>query len=228
MHLLRDIHELTEDYPDDSDVHQWADAVYDLYEEAKAYIGPSSHLQPGEKEKERIAKQAYCEDKLRSLCSPWVRTDRPMRKLCSRIVNYLQELFVFIRFEGIPSDNNGAERILRHTPCPEENLWRNTIIKRFKNPIHSLIAVFYLASPREKSSPRVSTPFSLMSVSVSCYSKSYNLTISAILGRILVNISTRPAKTAPKHKFYEPNSKNWHGSCFIYLGFGFYSRHCSW
>lgn len=24
-------------------------------------------------------------------------------------------LFVFVRFEGIPSDNNAAERILRHT-----------------------------------------------------------------------------------------------------------------
>lgn len=115
VHLLRDIHKLKEDFPDDREVKRWAEAVHTIYEEAKAYGGPTPTLQPGTKEQVRIGKQAYFEEKLRTVCSSWVKTDKPMRKLCSRIITYLQELFVFIRFEGIPSDNNGAERILRHT-----------------------------------------------------------------------------------------------------------------
>lgn len=115
VHLLRDMHDVQEEYPDDPEVNQWVNRVTAIYEEAKAYGGPPSLLQPGEKEQERVAKQAYFEKKLRAICLPWVGTKTPMRKLSSRMLTYLQELFVFIRFEGIPSDNNGAERILRHT-----------------------------------------------------------------------------------------------------------------
>jgi len=115
VHLLRDIHTLKESYPDNSDLCRWAGTIQDIYEEAKAYPGPTDTLPPGRKEEERIAKQGYFEDKLREICKPWVGQDVPMNVLCSRALKYLQELFVFIRFEGIPSDNNGAERILRHT-----------------------------------------------------------------------------------------------------------------
>ena len=93
----------------------WARNVHAIYEEAKAYPGPNSNLPVGLREQERINKQGYFENKLRIICAPLVKTEKPMSILCSRIIKHLQELFVFIRFEGIPSDNNAAERILRHT-----------------------------------------------------------------------------------------------------------------
>lgn len=33
-------------------------------------------------------------------------TDLPMAILCARVITYLQELFIFIRFPNIKSDNN--------------------------------------------------------------------------------------------------------------------------
>jgi transposase len=115
VHLLGDISDLKDFYPDDKEVDKWAKQVHAIYEEAKAYPGPGDDLPSGVREQERISKQRYFEDKLRIVCTPWVKTDKPMSILASRIIKHLQELFVFVRFEGIPSDNNSAERILRHT-----------------------------------------------------------------------------------------------------------------
>src|SRR3989338_9879520 len=115
VHLLGDISDLEAFYPDDQEMKMWARNVHAIYEEAKAYPGPNSNLPVGLREQERINKQGYFENKLRIICAPLVKTEKPMSILCSRIIKHLQELFVFIRFEGIPSDNNAAERILRHT-----------------------------------------------------------------------------------------------------------------
>lgn len=115
VHLQGDISDLKELYPGDKEVDKWAKQIRAIYEEAKAYPGPSNNLSAGLKEQEKITKQRYFEDKLRTVCAPLVKTEKPMSVLCSRIIKHLQELFVFVRFEGIPSDNNAAERILRHT-----------------------------------------------------------------------------------------------------------------
>lgn len=115
VHLLGDISDLDDLYPGDKEVDKWARQVHAIYEEAKAYTGPPDNLPDGVREQERINKQSYFEDKLRIICAPLVKTDKPMSILCSRIIKHLQELFVFVRFEGIPPDNNAAERILRHT-----------------------------------------------------------------------------------------------------------------
>lgn len=115
VHLLGDISDLDDLYPGDKEVDKWARQVHAIYEEARVYTGPPDNLPSGMREQERINKQRYFEDKLRVVCAPWVKTDKPMSILCSRIIKHLQELFVFVRFEGIPPDNNAAERILRHT-----------------------------------------------------------------------------------------------------------------
>ena len=49
-----------------------------------------------------------------SVCLPYLKTESPVSTLSGRIVKYISELFTFIRFEGISSDNNSAERALRH------------------------------------------------------------------------------------------------------------------
>ncbi len=115
VHLLRDIKKLKEDYKKHPPLNRWAKQVKQIYDEAKAYQGPESTLSVREKEQERIFKQQYFEEKLRVLVKPWVARESPMSTLCGRITKHLQELFVFIRFEGVPSDNNTAERMVRHT-----------------------------------------------------------------------------------------------------------------
>lgn len=115
VHLLRDIKKLKEQYSKHPPLNIWAKRIKQLYDEAKGYHGPGHTLSVRAKEQERIAKQQYFEEKLRIITKPWIQKDSPMSTLSGRIIKHLQELFVFIRFEGIPSDNNTAERILRHT-----------------------------------------------------------------------------------------------------------------
>lgn len=115
VHYLRDIHELKEQYPKDRNLMNWAKQVETIYQEAKRYPGPDPSLPAGIKEQERIAKQQEFEGRLRNLCLPCVKAETPMNVLAVRAISYLSEMFVFIRFEDIPSDNNAAERVLRHT-----------------------------------------------------------------------------------------------------------------
>jgi len=115
VHLLRDIKKLKEDYKKHPPLNRWAKQVKQIYDEAREYPGPDPTLSVRAKEQERIYKQQYFEEKLRKVIKPWVEKDSPMSTLCGRITKHLQELFVFVRFEGVPSDNNTAERMVRHT-----------------------------------------------------------------------------------------------------------------
>jgi transposase len=106
-HLLRDIHNLKELYPDDKELRDWAEAVHEIFEKAKAFSSP--------KERERLRKKQHFEDKLLQLCRPFLeRPDAVQRRLCKRINSFLSELFVFVADPAVPADNNGAERSLRH------------------------------------------------------------------------------------------------------------------
>lgn len=114
VHLLRDVHALTEQYPKDRPLRRWATKIHTLYEEATQYAGPDPSLPEGTKQQERRTTQQLFENRLRTLCAPWAQTNAPMSTLAARAITFLQELFVFIRFPDIPSDNNAAERALRH------------------------------------------------------------------------------------------------------------------
>ena len=106
-HLLRDIHDLQGLYPDDGQLAQWAEAVQGLYVEAKAFAHP--------KEKQRRAAQQAGEQRLLAIGRPFL-DDRAaaQAKLCRRIERHIKELFVFVGEPAAPSDNNAAERSLRH------------------------------------------------------------------------------------------------------------------
>ena len=56
----------------------------------------------------------YFEKQLREIVLPHVQTETPMATLSARMIRFLPELFVFIRFEGVAADNNSAERAVRH------------------------------------------------------------------------------------------------------------------
>ena len=107
-HLLGDISDLVKVYPGDGQMEAWADSVKRLYRKAKLY----SKLQTSERKHEA---RRYFERELSALCEPGLRNkDSPQHTLCKRIDKYIGELFVFVGQQGVPSDNNAAERDLRH------------------------------------------------------------------------------------------------------------------
>ena len=105
-HLLRDIHDLRGLYPDDGSLSQWAEAVHQLYCQAKAFTHPS--------ERKRRAAQLALERRLLALCQPHLDDPSSVQaKLCRRIDRHIKELFIFVTEPETPPDNNAAERSLR-------------------------------------------------------------------------------------------------------------------
>ncbi len=106
-HLLRDIHDQRTRYPDAAPLARWADAVHGIYDRAKAFTHPQA--------KPRRTAQLTLERQLLAICQPFL--DDPsatQAKLCRRIERHIRELFVFVAEPAAPSDNNAAERSLRH------------------------------------------------------------------------------------------------------------------
>ena len=106
-HLLRDIHKLKALYPEDAVLAKWANGVRWLYDRARAWAAAGARL-PARGE-------LVLERRLLKLCRPF-REDpmAPQAKLCRRIERHIKELFVFVTHPDTPSDNNAAERSLRH------------------------------------------------------------------------------------------------------------------
>ena len=106
-HLLRDIHALCAVYPDDAGLEGWAAAVHTLYHEAKAFAHPDERV----RERQRLKVEKH----LLQACRPFV--DDPLAvqaRLCRRIHRFIRELFLFVQYPEVPSENNAAERSLRH------------------------------------------------------------------------------------------------------------------
>ena len=110
VHLLRDLHELKEKHPENEPVLQWAGDVRALYDEAKAAL-------PGIKERpdqERKALYNSLVERVQKLALPYARNqEHPCWALAKRLLRHQDELFQFVRRDGVPADNNLAERSLR-------------------------------------------------------------------------------------------------------------------
>src|SRR3989344_7888955 len=115
VHFLRDVKKIEEDNSTDRKLKTWANNIHSLYEEAKSYPGPAPNLPPGLKEQERTLKEGYFKQKLKSLCDPYLKTITPQATLSARAIRFLPEMFTFVKFEGVNSDNNMAERAVRKT-----------------------------------------------------------------------------------------------------------------
>jgi transposase len=106
-HLLRNIHELKAVCPDDAGLFQWAADVHQLYAEAKAFVSPQAQ--------QRRQAQLRLEEKLLALCRPFLNDPSAVQgQLCRRIERFIKELLVFVAHPEVPSENNAAERSLRH------------------------------------------------------------------------------------------------------------------
>lgn len=113
VHFLRDIHDLKKLHPDDAQLWQWAKEVKLVYERAKATPACDPLLPMNKQHAQRVALQHAFEQELWALCAPFAHTPALMHTLCERVERFLPELFVFVAYPGVPSDNNLAERSVR-------------------------------------------------------------------------------------------------------------------
>ena len=106
VHLLRDIHDLKTLYPQDHNLAQWAASVHRIYLAAKTFVHPQA------RQSQRA--QRRLERRLLAQCRPFLEDPAAVQgKLCRRIEQHINELFVFVAQPAVPADNNAAERSLR-------------------------------------------------------------------------------------------------------------------
>jgi transposase len=109
-HLLRDVHDLRLAHPTDRDVQAWAAGVHDVYLRAMAWR--QEHPDAAVIERQRASERFAGESE--AVCGPYREAAVPQRTLSARMAKHLHELFVFVVEPDVPSDNNEAERSLRH------------------------------------------------------------------------------------------------------------------
>lgn len=106
VHLLRDVHALTQGHPTEG-VRLWAAKLRALYDEAKAFRSDD----PKARARERVRLQ----QETTALCAPYVNACLPQSVLCKRLVAFESEMYTFVEFPQVPSENNAAERSVRPT-----------------------------------------------------------------------------------------------------------------
>lgn len=104
VHLLRDVSELKHKTPTKG-VLAWAAKLRDIYDRAKAF----SSACPKTRQAARLTFQA----ELLELAAPYVDACLPQSVLAKRLVQFEAELFTFVEYPQVPSENNAAERSVR-------------------------------------------------------------------------------------------------------------------
>jgi hypothetical protein len=108
VHLLRDLKHLREKHPENKSVAEWVGRIKSIYEEAKV-VARGEHDQM-----DRCRMRQHFEARMLRLATPYLHAKKaPQRVLAKRIESFLGELFPFVDCEGVPSDNNAAERAVR-------------------------------------------------------------------------------------------------------------------
>ena len=104
VHLLRDLHALTDLHPVSVEVRAWKDALVDLYQRGKAARGDPQAA--------RLAAQLQTD--LVDLAHVFVGVPgHPCVTLAKRLLRHQGELFTFLTAPGVAPDNNAAERAVR-------------------------------------------------------------------------------------------------------------------
>ncbi len=110
VHMLRDLHALKEEQADNVEAVAWATAVGKLYEEAQTWLReqPAPTVAQRRRQYRSLVTQAcglgeqYAQKKA-----------HPCATLAKRLLRHQEELFQFVLREGLPADNNLAERSIR-------------------------------------------------------------------------------------------------------------------
>ena len=104
VHLLRDVHHLTEKSPLPG-VLAWAKRLRQVYDRAKAFSSPDR--------RGRAKARVKFQEQLVALASPFVAASLPQSVLCKRLLQFESEMFTFVEYPAVPSENNAAERVIR-------------------------------------------------------------------------------------------------------------------
>jgi hypothetical protein len=105
-HLLREIHDLRQLFPDDPALGTWAEAVHALFVDARetVYATPEQRARAAGTYRQRLL------DIVQPVAAD---SDAPARQLCARLERFIGDLFVFVTEPGVAPTNNLAERSLR-------------------------------------------------------------------------------------------------------------------
>ena len=104
VHLLRDLEEPAQKHPADS-VKKWVEGVRTLYWEAR-------NFQSADKKARALARVDF-QERLPKHSLAYVAACLPQSVLAKRMVNFEAELFPFVEYPDVPSENNPAERSVR-------------------------------------------------------------------------------------------------------------------
>jgi transposase len=105
IHFLRDLAALAEKH---EIATAWVDSVKDVYYRARATV------EMDYSDKRRCELRQNFEVELLALAQPYLNVkSAPQRVLAKRIDRFLDELFPFVQYPEIPSENNAAERAVR-------------------------------------------------------------------------------------------------------------------
>lgn len=108
-HLLRDLHDLKEEHPQEEDVLEWARAVRKLYDEAQEWLQANPEARPEGRE----GKYVELVERIHQLGLQYAQAKHPCRALAKRVLRHEPELFQFVIIPGLSANNNLAERSLR-------------------------------------------------------------------------------------------------------------------
>jgi transposase len=124
-HLLRDLHSLKEEHPDNVQAQEWARGVRAVYDEAHRLLlahqlGPPTDEEAAQHpHKHRLRQQAYQRLVEQAAClgrkyaEAKEHRTHPCHALCKRLLRHQDELFQFLLVPGLASSNNMAERSVR-------------------------------------------------------------------------------------------------------------------
>jgi len=112
VHLLRHGHEITTRHPDAADAHAWVAGVRAIYDAAKALVATPGYAALPESERE--AHRLACQQQLLAQAAPALASViKEQARLAKYLTGYINELFVFVHYPEVPSENNPAERAIR-------------------------------------------------------------------------------------------------------------------
>lgn len=109
-HLLRDLHDLKEQHPDQPRVLAWARAVRRLYTCAQGFLHATDP--PTVAQRERYAARLVAISHRLGLRYAQAK-GHPCKALAKRLLRHEAELFQFVLIPGLSPDNNLAERRIR-------------------------------------------------------------------------------------------------------------------
>ena len=107
VHFWRDVKDLLKQHPNNAWIAAWSKEIHDIYREAKDFRSPHH--------KERVSARLRFEKRMLDFAIPHARSQLPVSTLSKRLVQYEKELFTFVEYPEVPSENNPAERSVR--PC---------------------------------------------------------------------------------------------------------------